>query len=261
MEFCMKTVLYCILLLLPVLGFSKTLVISDIDDTIKISHIRNTWDMLRTGISSRPNFKGMSQLYRLISQELKDSSFYYVTNTPKLIKWPHRKFIARHHYPQGKILFRGKDSSQMNKLNRFKEILSEQSPDRVIFFGDNGEYDSFAFHEIQKVYPDIEMLIFVRIAYPMNGLDDGGIYEGQSGFITAAEPALLLLDRGILSTQGVSKLVKKVTQGVTEESSYNSVTRSWYQPSWVNCRGHQFYSPIAVGGARMLEGYIEQRCQ
>lgn len=239
---------------------AKTIVISDIDDTIKISHIRSKIDLIRTGVSSKPNFKGMDNLYRLIEREVADTKFFYITDTPSFISRPHNKFLERFNYPAGTAIYRGSDSTEVNKFNRFSEVIISEKPDRVILFGDNGQRDPLSFNEVKNKFPNVEFISFVRIAYPQpqNGL--GSLLSSQIGFISAAEPAYHLMQKDIISSEQLIVLSHEVVRGLFLEQATEKRI-SWFMPLWQDCSGHSFTPSRDLQSLQALSFFINVKCK
>ncbi len=148
----------------------KVLLISDIDDTIKITHVisSNKIEVLDRTIELKP-FAGMSQLYQMIINEnINSIKMVYLSNAPKeILNFPilkllpdviedeipdalreapimqraHEMFLRKNKFPQGLVLLRLDYEDQNHKINSIRRLVKEDQPDLVIMVGDNGERD------------------------------------------------------------------------------------------------------------------------
>ena len=176
---------------------SDILLISDIDDTIKESHVLSDFDKIGNAFDTDEPFKGMSQLYRFIKMDQPGIEFHYVSNAPEfLMKDSHQKFISRNLFPNGQMHLSEKIDSTGHKVRVISNLIETRHPHTVIMLGDNGERDVFVQDTIVRKYAKqgIRFIQFIRVAYTQ---DDGGkaLLENQTGFITAGEIALVLMEQ------------------------------------------------------------------
>lgn len=149
-----------------------TSVISDIDDTIKVSEVRNR-DALLANTFLRP-FKpveGMAALYREWAKN--GATFHYVSASPWQL-YPHlADFILGNDFPAGTLhlkAFRWKDETFFDLFaspERYKpgviEPLLRRFPNRqFIFVGDSGEKDPEIYGAIARKFPKQVTRILVR---------------------------------------------------------------------------------------------------
>ena len=106
----MKFIVYIFLGLLGIsanaqkMSGTETLLISDIDDTIKISHILSSAKIIRAVDVSTP-FLGMSQLYQLFLNDQKgEGRIVYLSNAPTeivgvpLMPFSHMTFLRKNNF-------------------------------------------------------------------------------------------------------------------------------------------------------------------
>jgi hypothetical protein len=148
-------------------------VISDIDDTIKISNVRDRSTLLKNTFF-RP-FKpapGMAGLYREWSHEV-SPQFHYLSASPGQLFVPLSQFVQAHDFPLGTFHlkpFRLKDSSVGQMLapqNSYKsaaiEKLLRQFPKRrFVLVGDSGEQDPEIYGSVARIFPRQVTRIFIR---------------------------------------------------------------------------------------------------
>jgi len=148
-------------------------VISDIDDTIKISEVRDRDALLRNTFC-RPfrSVPGMAARYR--QWQAQDAAqFHYVTASPWQLYLPLAQFAQANHFPAGTFHmkeFRLKDRSALslfsapeNYKRHVIEPLLQQFPRRAfVFIGDSGEKDPEIYGELARRHPQQVRRIFIR---------------------------------------------------------------------------------------------------
>ncbi|CAF4066318.1 unnamed protein product [Adineta steineri] len=158
-------------------------IISDIDDTIKISEVP---DKKKLAINTfKKDFKavpGMSDVYQLWQSSHK-CLIHYVSAMPSQLYYITQKFLTKEKFPGGsfhmrhlklvgpdkydlikKILdFAKQDASQKHKLRVIQDIL-DHAPvtQQFTMVGDSGELDPEIYGEIARKYPDRIKMIFIR---------------------------------------------------------------------------------------------------
>ena len=219
---------------------ANTIVISDIDDTLKIARVRSLESVLYA-YKTDHWFKGMPWLFNYIQSQIPEVQFYYVSGAYDWMMYSaHTEFLKNAQLPKGQLLLRsyGEDTLEF-KTNVIGQIISAQRPTRVLLFGDNAEADPLVLDKIKKLYPQIQLIPFVRVLYSPN--DTGLIAPApvtplrpsQHSFMTPLEVIFELTRQNILSPNNnalvrISKLISK-----TEPRS--SLDRPLFFPDWVDC--------------------------
>jgi phosphatidate phosphatase APP1 len=147
-------------------------VISDIDDTIKISEVRDR-EALLLNTFCRP-FKaapGMAELYRDWAK--RGAQFHYVSASPWQLYVPLAEFVAKADFPAGTFHmkdFHVKDRTflallgdpQAYKLKVIVPML-ERFPDRrFVLVGDSGEKDPEVYGVLGRKFPQQVVAILIR---------------------------------------------------------------------------------------------------
>lgn len=156
-------------LLLERFGIS---VISDIDDTVKVSNVLNRQELLLNSFL-RPYkaVEGMPELYRLWAE--RGASFHYLSASPWQLYPALQSFFDDAKLPTGSFhmkLFRWKDSRffdlfispELYKVPILERML-EQFPDRrFVMVGDSGERDIEIYGGIARRFPSRDIRIVIR---------------------------------------------------------------------------------------------------
>lgn len=146
-------------------------VISDIDDTIKISNVTDRKALIaNTFLRPFQAVPGMADLYRRWAEA--GASFHYVSASPWQMYVPLDKFREEAGFPAGSFhlkLFRLSDRPVRNligphdeyKRGAIEPILRAFPERRFILVGDNGERDPQIYGQLAREYP--EQIVFVLI--------------------------------------------------------------------------------------------------
>lgn len=226
---------------------AKTLFISDIDDTIKNSHILAYTDFPFTAFSPENMVLGMNLVYTAVNAENADIQFFYITNAPEsIMDGNHKSFLARHRFPKGNLRLRESLFQKDFKAREIRSILKSELPDQVILLGDNGENDVFVYEQLKREYPRIHFLIYIRLAYSHLNSDEQGaaLVPGQIGFVTALDLLLQLRKAGFVSNANTLSITDFFIKAFAEDSGMidNGPVAI---PFWSDCRDFAWTAPDA----------------
>jgi phosphatidate phosphatase APP1 len=152
---------------------SGIIVVSDIDDTIKVTQVRDRGATLRnTFLELFQPVPGMADVYHVWAQE-SQAQFCYVSASPWQLYSPLANFIRSNGFPAGVFYlksFRWKDESFFNLFEgpeKYKpeviEPLMKQFPNRkFVFVGDSGEKDPEIYGALARKHPDQVAKILIR---------------------------------------------------------------------------------------------------
>ncbi|MBF0315688.1 MAG: DUF2183 domain-containing protein [Oligoflexia bacterium] len=163
----------------------EVVILSDLDDTIKMTNVRKPYSALSNHLwhGIRP-FSRLIDIYKDIKRHYekagKQVSFYYVSAAPPLIDQGH--WLKHHGAPLGEIIQRSYleylKSTEEYKFKKIKKLLlakvkqaTQQNRSLILYlFGDNGEYDPQIYHKI-AADPDLSSVkkhIFIRMVTAEN---------------------------------------------------------------------------------------------
>jgi hypothetical protein len=155
--------------LIPPTGLS---VISDIDDTIKITEVRDRKAMLsNTFLREFLPVPGMADLYRQMARQ--GAAFHYVSGSPWQLYEPLSQFVQAASYPAGTFHlkpFRLTDPSGLSKLSSQEEykppiiesLLAAFPGRRFVLIGDSGEKDPEIYAAVARKHPKQVAAIYIR---------------------------------------------------------------------------------------------------
>ena len=155
--------------LIPRQGLS---VISDIDDTIKISDVTDQKRLLdNTFLKDFRPVSGMPELYRSLAD--RNVKLHFVSSSPWQLYDPLREFMRDAGFPWATMrlkYLRFRDESLMNLFKKGTEtkpaqiepILRRYPEHRFILVGDSGEQDPEVYGDIARRYPAQIHRILIR---------------------------------------------------------------------------------------------------
>lgn len=247
----MKSIIYALALVIIGQSFAqaKTILISDMDDTIKISHVLDKSEVTKNMGKIGNHFAGMGGIYGLIKLENPDVDFYYVSNAPPaLMRKNHTNFLALNKFPvaDDSLRMRPNPLNGNFKFENITSIINEQNPTTVIMVGDNGEHDTEIYAKVAKKYANtsIRFLQYLHTVYYTKASEDPGknLENGQTAFVTAWDLFLQLRQENILSAQHSEDLAVGFAKTLIQEPS-DLKDGSLLFPSWLDCRDFKWTAP------------------
>jgi len=148
-------------------------VISDIDDTIKITEVRDRRAMLRnTFLRDFQGVPGMAGFYQTLAR-FNGARFHYVSASPWQLYPLVAEFIQSSGFPEGTFAlraFRWKDESFFNlftdpeayKLAAIEPLLRQFPQRRFVLVGDSGERDPEVYAALARKFPEQIRRIYIR---------------------------------------------------------------------------------------------------
>lgn len=149
-------------------------VISDIDDTIKVSNVL-THQALIENTFLKPFFAvpGMSEAYQDLANRHEGMSFHYVSSSPWQLYAPLQEFVDDNHFPAATFslkAIRFRDSTLFDlfkpgtetKPKQIEAILAQFPKREFILIGDSGEQDPEVYSAMLNQYPDRIIHVFIR---------------------------------------------------------------------------------------------------
>lgn len=226
-------------------SIGKPLLISDIDDTIRPTHILHLLDKYTNQLTA-DQFLGMSSLFRLIEKQNPDVNIYYVTNAPEAygLNFLPSLYLYTNNFPQQEHLSLKNDSNAEGiekKVPRIVQLIENLRPSMLILIGDNGQVDVGVYREIQKLYPQIPTEIYIHQVYSVQSKNETGavLASGQMGFVSALDIAMDLFRKDIIQANGLVWLTQKISDQILAENYVGgSGDTAFY--SWVDCRDYVF---------------------
>ena len=159
------------------LGPEGRSVISDVDDTIKVTQVRDRQAMLANTFLRRfTAVPGMAALYRQWADQ--GAAFHYVSGSPWQLYEPLSDFCRAEGFPAGTVHlkhFRVKDASAWTflgpqdqyKIGVIERILADFPRRRFLCVGDSGEQDPEVYATVARKHPEqIEKILIRNVGGP-----------------------------------------------------------------------------------------------
>ncbi len=147
-------------------------VVSDIDDTIKLSRVTDRRELLLNTFA-RPfaAAPGMAARYRDLARE-PATRFHYVSSSPLQLLPPLARFLDASGFPAGSMhlrettslrrLFGKGTDSRTHKLTTIRALLADFPRRRFVLVGDSGEHDPEIYADIARAHPGQVIAIGIR---------------------------------------------------------------------------------------------------
>ena len=237
----------------------KVLLVSDIDDTIKVSNVLGTAAKFARALDVTTAFTGMPQLYQtIVNENVNSTRIAYVSNAPhdikgiEVMKYSHSNFLSYNEFPEGELILRLDITDQNHKINTIRKLIKEEKPELVIMVGDNGERDIEIYAQATKELnaQGIETLTYIHQLYSstsgllsyigINLFSEIGkkVLPNQLGYVTPLEIAYDLKNKNLLRKVSYDWLIRTVMRNIINEESSNfdiDILESMTFPSFSNC--------------------------
>ena len=148
-------------------------IISDIDDTIKDSHVLDKQLLIRnTFVNPLHAVSGMNELYQSYASINKNLAFHYVSSSPLQLFPLLTEFLQQEKFPVGSLhlrhiklkdeIFKEGSSSQRHKQKQIRHLLNQFPKRQFVLIGDSGEADPEIYAAVTNDYPDRILHILIR---------------------------------------------------------------------------------------------------
>lgn len=243
---------------------AKTLVISDIDDTLKVSHILSKAGSVSSAFDDDSRFVGMAEIFNALRKEHQDIEFHYVSLAPEfLMSRKHQEFLQENGFPvTGLHMNPGITQDPELKQKVIRRLLSNKNPDLVIYFGDNGQFDAVVYNQMQQEFPRIPLVTYIREAYSSKGESQHPTMAGQIGFVTSVEVALDLIQKNLLSETIYPQIENLVLKRLLRDGT-NERFGEMVFPGWQDCRDFKWQWEVENPSPALnfIKRAISKKCQ
>ncbi|HKJ11436.1 MAG TPA: phosphatase domain-containing protein [Ornithinimicrobium sp.] len=175
-------------------------VISDIDDTVMITHLPRpliaAWNTFVRSEQRREEVPGMASFYRSLLAQAPGTPIFYVStgawNTAPTLT----RFLRRHDFPMGPLLltdwgptntgwFR---SGQMHKSSQLHRLAREFPQCRWIMVGDDGQHDPTLYGDFAQALPEAVEVIAIRKLTPAQQILSHGLPVATDELVPSRSP-------------------------------------------------------------------------
>jgi len=206
----------------------KTLVITDIDDTIRSLNVRSSYlNMLDNALDSSRAFSGMSEILNILDQE--GASIYYVSAVVEPFVGYSEEFLETNDFPQmDQFYHRGwfQDTYDF-KLAEVERIIKREKPELILLLGDNADKDVAVYRQIGLRYSQV--ITFIHKVYP------DSIDSHQNIYLTGADLAVSLEEQGLLSSENTKSVLEKIEGDINSGDAFiQDMVWSWWAMTTVD---------------------------
>lgn len=142
---------------------SNLFVVSDLDDTIKITQVQSRSRMVWNGLFTKKVFTGVDNVFR--AMEGYTDKTYVLTSSPSFLKYNitslFKKYDLNVHHLITRNIIKDRDS-RVYKFKSIERIIKNDPSARLILIGDNTDSDHLIYQDIQKKYPDSIEAIYMH---------------------------------------------------------------------------------------------------
>ena len=144
-------------------SYDSTTILSDMDDTYKITNTKNPAQAFYNGLFTLRSFSGMSKLYNLMHED-PSKDFFILSNSPNLLNKKIKKLLLVSGAPKATIYTRSlrKDKDKFKyKYNHIVEVL-KGTTDNLILVGDDSGEDHEIYAKIMTDFPGRISAAYIR---------------------------------------------------------------------------------------------------
>jgi len=138
-------------------------VVSDLDDTIKVTNTLDLSEAIRNALFSKKSFGGMISLLNELNSY--SNGLYVLSASPDFLNSRVQRFISYHGISTKKVYLRNMTSEndkKAYKIDRIRKVLNETTDDQLILIGDNSQVDHEVYQLISKENPTRIVSSYVR---------------------------------------------------------------------------------------------------
>jgi hypothetical protein len=139
-------------------------VVSDIDDTAKITDVGDPLLMVFNGLFTKRAFTGMAELYSTWAIE-RGYAFDYVTGSPEGLEFRATRFLHANGFPDGGLYLRPPfryGSLREYKADVIRKLMARYPDDVFLLIGDDTQADFEAYDDLFRYEPDRILAIYIR---------------------------------------------------------------------------------------------------
>jgi phosphatidate phosphatase APP1 len=192
---------------------NQTILVSDFDDTVVITHVTSLRKMLSTAFLSTEKthqaVPGMAQLLRCFQTgSMQRAVIFYLSGSPRQFFGRIDSFFRHNEFPIDGIMLRPIES-MVHNTGRFKKkqlsaLLKDFPDNKFVFIGDSGEQDPEVYAQASSMAPGRVIRTYIRLVTPEP--KDSARWNSQFVFQSVLEVANDAVAQGLISQQCLEEL-------------------------------------------------------
>lgn len=193
-------------------GESPFIIVSDIDDTVKITNTLHTLDKISNGLFNVQMFEGITGAYRFLLDgrtSTDKADLYFISGSPSILQdniTSMMEYVLRD-LPQSQILLRDDLQEDIYDFKlRMLTSIQKIDPRPKILVGDDTEKDPEVYAKFRELHPESVLATYIHW---VKGRKD--LPPGQKGWVTALDFSISEMNEGRLKPYaaiGVGNMIR-----------------------------------------------------
>ncbi|MBY0385118.1 App1 family protein [bacterium] len=223
----MRSIFLILILLFSQFVSAKTLVISDIDDTLRWTQRvgSSLFEQLDKAKDPELIVYGMNDVLNTFDKN--NAKIFYVTAAVSPLDKLSQNFLEQNSFPQrNNFINKGWfEDTEKFKVKTISKIIKNERPDAVILIGDNGEADSAAYAQIAKNFANVS--VFIHKIYEHSPAVQ--VPQDQFIFLTAADLATTLEGLQIFAAAESQFVLQNVQSYLAADLGRDLILPNWLE--------------------------------
>ena len=200
------------LVFLPVFasGSDAFVIVSDVDDTVKITDVLHHHRAVRNAIKSELTFAGMAELYaQMLGAGSSSERLRFISGSPRVLAHEIHEMLADSRFPRYNLTLRGFRETKTSALSyKTKHItaLYGDSDDLLILIGDDTESDPEVYAAFAAAHPGRVLATYIR------SIKGRRLPDSHIAFVTAYDIAAAERLAGRMNDEQVVAVASAVLQ-------------------------------------------------
>ena len=159
----MKKIIGFATLLISLTSYASISLISDLDDTIKITNSGDTLEGAMNAALKSDVFSGMTEFF--MGSKYYANELYVLSASPTILRLKIETTLKKRQIDYHQLILRNPIDQQSKFTYKVQEIkkIMEQTSDDFIFLGDDVGQDPESYAEIKRLYPNRVLAIYIPV--------------------------------------------------------------------------------------------------
>lgn len=261
-----KLVLLLSLFSYSAIGFSKTIIVTDIDDTIKKANtmggIGGVWHFLR----KKPYEYARDLFNEIKANEVaagEEIGFYYVSAAPSYT-FDAPEWLVKNNFPIGPTFLKTSENggeTYAYKYRTIKTIIeSELKKDpalKIVFFGDNSQHDAQVYFDLRANMNLSNSLIFIR-----DVSTEATEFDSKLPVVKLADVTYFFSEVELIGNPDLTFMSKKLADNITRGYSSKAIIPMYTLDTLINrlkriCEGKSAVITKAVAASCKTQAKVD----
>jgi hypothetical protein len=197
---------FSLLLMVPTSVPAQSLLVSDIDDTIRAMNTQSPVGMVLRGRKKDNDFSGVKALYEEWRRQSSQNHIAFVTAGPRIFAKFYQRFLNFTGFQFDFLAMRPKKTDTFShKVQSLRSLYGQVQPSATILVGDNSALDPDVYAQTQSDFPQTPTSIYIHQLY--SGPKARPLRQGQVAWLTAADLAVHMFHRQQISEDSLRRVL------------------------------------------------------